>query len=291
MKILNHKLEDLPNLKYNTMIDYECDNCKKVYQKNRKIIFSNIKRGRKHLFCSKNCTDAFRRKPINLSPSNCLECGATFYKNTRFCSRICACKFANQKRWQNHIPKPKPRIKIDKPSIIYCVCDCEQCQKQIKRTKYQLSDKKNKNKLVFCSRSCRMTHQNLNNPKKYGCRKSKAETFLFNLIKTNFPHLEVRENDRTVLNSKLEIDIFIPEFKLAIELNGPVHYFPIYGENKLKKCQNNDLIKQQEIHNSGLSLIVIDISRLCSKKKTESFLSEYYQSIISPILNGCRGGS
>lgn len=185
--------------------------------------------------------------------------------------------------------KCKVKIEKIKTKKIKCICYCERCKKEILRSKTDLI--KNKNGLVFCSKSCRMTHQNLNNTKKYSCRKSKAETYLLNLIKNDFPTLYITENDRTILPSKLEIDLFIKDFNLAIELNGPVHYFPIYGEDRLRKCKNKDLLKQEEIHNLGLSLIVIDISRLSSKKKTKEFLFEYYQSTIKPILDGSGGGS
>ena len=154
------------------------------------------------------------------------------------------------------------------------------------KTKSDLSPKKNKNGFVFCSRSCRMTYQNLNNHKTYGCRRSRAEETLCNIIKSDFPNLTILENTRTILPSKLEIDIYIKERNLAIELNGPVHYFPIYGDKKLNRCQNNDTIKKQEMYKLNISLITMDISRLCSKKKTNQFLTEYYQSTIKPTLNG-----
>ncbi len=262
MKILSHKLEELPKLKYNTLITVECDYCHKSFQKERKIIGRNINRGSKHLFCNPKCLSEFR-KIAPKKQNNILK--VKFIRNKNF------------------------KVKVIQPFISKTVkykYNCVQCKKEILRTEYELSKKKNKNGLVFCSRSCRMTHQNLNNPKKYSCRKSKAEIYLFELIKRDFPNLIVLENDRTILKSKLEIDLFIPEFKLAIELNGPVHYLPIYGEDRLKKCQNRDLLKQQEIHQIGLALIAIDISRLNSKKKTQQFLDEYYISHIKPILNG-----
>jgi len=72
---------------------------------------------------------------------------------------------------------------------------------------------------------------------------------------------------------------------LAIELNGPVHFFPIYGEERLKKCQNRDILKQQEIQQKNINLLIIDISRINSKKQTQIFLNKYFIEIIKPILN------
>lgn len=114
--------------------------------------------------------------------------------------------------------------------------------------------------------------------------KSKPEIFLSNLIRSTFPELLFTENDRTILPSKLELDIYIPSMKLAIELNGPIHYFPIYGQEKLERCQNKDILKQKEIVDARLNLLVIDISRLNSKKKSEKFLTDYFESTIKPLL-------
>lgn len=288
MKILSHKIEELSSLKYNTLVTVECDFCHKHFQKLRKTIGINLKRGSKHLFCNGKCLAGFHHKQSSVS-CQCLRCGGIFERNRgniksskTFCSLKCSSEYNSKLRIKKGKPVKIPRVRHTQ---ITCICTCGQCNKEINRSRNDLSKSHNKNGLIFCSRSCRMTHQNLNNPKKYGCRKSKAETYLCNLIRTDFPNLTLTENDRTILKSKLEIDIFIKEFKLAIELNGPVHYFPIYGEDRLKKCQNRDLLKQQEICNLGLAMIIIDISRLNSKKRTEQFLNEYYASHIKPLIS------
>lgn len=283
MNILNHKLEDIPNLKYDTMIDCECDFCHKVFQKKRTVLMISIKRNDKHLFCSHKCYGAFHQNSQNM---NCLNCSKSITRTKSqirknvFCSRLCT-KLFNKK---NHPPKIKLPKLPKPPKLIKCICECEMCRSATTRTRRQLSIKYNKNGLVFCSRACRMRYQNLNNTKKYGCRRSKAETFLNNLIRLSFPNLVFTSNDRSVLPSKLELDIYFPSLKLAIELNGPVHYFPIYGENRLKTVQNKDIIKQKEIIDARINLLVIDISRLNSKKQTEKFLTEYFESHIKPLL-------
>jgi hypothetical protein len=181
---------------------------------------------------------------------------------------------------------------MNKKYIIQCISNCSYCKKEI--LKYKNEIKKSKHGILFCSKTCRMTYYNYNSKKTYGCRRSKAETFLNQLIKQSFPDLLVEENIRTILPSKLEIDIFIPQLKLAIELNGPIHYFPIFGQDRLKKCQNRDILKQEEINKLGLNLIVINISEITSKKKSEKFLTEYFYSIIEPIIREnlvAKGGS
>jgi len=107
---------------------------------------------------------------------------------------------------------------------------------------------------------------------------------LSGLIRRDFPSLKMIQNDRALLPSGLEIDIVIPHLKLAIELNGPVHYFPLFGDEKLSKIRSADILKQVEIQAAGYSLLVIDISAYGYFKKAKAMLSEYYVTHIQPLL-------
>ena len=135
----------------------------------------------------------------------------------------------------------------------------------------------------FCSRSC--SAQFNNRHKNLGAgRRSKAETYLSELIRHDFPSLKIIQNDRALLPSGLEVDIIIPRLKLAIELNGPIHYFPLFGDEKLAKIRAADILKQVEIQTAGYSLLVIDISAYGYFKKAKAMLNQYYVSHIRPLL-------
>lgn len=135
----------------------------------------------------------------------------------------------------------------------------------------------------FCTRSCAAKYNNRH--KNLGTtRRSKAEAYLCNLIRQDFLETEVIENDRNFLSSGLEIDIFIAHCKLAIELNGPIHYFPIYGESKFKKIQSADSQKQLELQSAGYKLIVINISDIGYFKEVRIILKDYYTTYIKPLL-------
>lgn len=136
----------------------------------------------------------------------------------------------------------------------------------------------------FCSRSCAAQYNNRN--KNLGAsRRSKAEDYLSSLILRDFPSLEIIQNERALLPSGLEVDIIIPRLRLAIELNGPVHYFPLFGNQKLVKIQAADILKQIEIQSIGYNLLVIDISAYGYFKKAKVMLDEYYSTHIKPLLN------
>jgi hypothetical protein len=104
------------------------------------------------------------------------------------------------------------------------------------------------------------------------------------IIRLVFPSLYIIKNDRVLLPSGLEVDILIPRLKLAIELNGPVHYFPLFGNQKLAKIQAADISKQIEIQSVGYNLLVIDISAYGYFKKVKAMLDEYYVSHVRPLL-------
>ena len=64
------------------------------------------------------------------------------------------------------------------------------------------------------------------------------EVYLEEQIRKNYSSLELLCNDKTTINS--ELDFYFPGLKLAIELNGILHFEPIYGDKKLDQIQNND---------------------------------------------------
>lgn len=94
-------------------------------------------------------------------------------------------------------------------------------------------------------------------------------------ITADFPGLYVIYNGKEVINS--ELDIYIPNLNLAIELNGIFHYEPIYGKEKLASIQNNDNRKFQACLELGIELMVIDSSGLTYFKENKAM--KYYNPI------------
>ena len=66
--------------------------------------------------------------------------------------------------------------------------------------------------------------------------KSFAETLLFRSLQEIYEGENILENIRpdnlrSEKNTPLELDLYIPELKIAIELQGPQHFREVYGEN------------------------------------------------------------
>jgi len=128
---------------------------------------------------------------------------------------------------------------------------CNQCQKEF----YKLPSQQIKFPNHFCSSSCAATYRNTH--KTHGTRISKLEKYLQEELIKLYDY-EFHFNRKDTINS--ELDIYIPELKLAFELNGVFHYEPIFGEEKLNQIQNNDGRKYQACIEKQIGLCIIDTS-------------------------------
>ena len=93
--------------------------------------------------------------------------------------------------------------------------------------------------------------------------RSKHETYLYNLVKLYCP--DALQNTRTIIHNR-ELDIYIPQLKLAIEFNG-IYYHSIengmdkdFHLNKSIECRNYNIrlihIYQFEDFNKQLALLI-----------------------------------
>lgn len=156
---------------------------------------------------------------------------------------------------------------------------CKNCNKIFLKHNNQIKRSLNH----FCSSSCSGTFTNANKIK--GTRVSKLEIFICEKLTTLFPLLEIHYNRKDTINS--ELDIYIPSFKLAIELNGIFHYEPIYGADQLSKIQNNDNRKIQACIERGIEFCIIDVSKIKYFKESTSLpILEIIENLIKNKLNG-----
>ena len=193
----------------------------------------------------------------------CFHCKTTFVRDKRFVTRarksdrnlFCslACVGKSQKK----------RLTVS----------CLQCAVSFEKSKYLCEKSPNH----FCSQSCSATYSNTH--KKYGIKRSKLEFWLEQQLTSLYPTLEFHFNRKDAINS--ELDIYIPAFKLAFELNGLFHYEPIFGPEKLTLTQNNDQRKFQACIEKGISLCVIDVSH---QKRFKESTSQPFLKIITDII-------
>jgi hypothetical protein len=179
-------------------------------------------------------------------------------KLIKFCSFMCKGKAANRSVTDN------------------CGFCGSLCTRQLKEYKGSKSGK------IFCNSSCAAKYNNTH--KVTGNRRSKIEIWIEQQLGILFPDLNILFNDKTAINS--ELDIYIPSLSLAFELNGIFHYEPIYGQKKLDQIQTNDNNKFYLCQRHNISLCIIDISKMIHFKplKAQKFL-DIISSIIYQNLN------
>lgn len=139
--------------------------------------------------------------------------------------------------------------------------------------------------ITFCSKSCAAIFNNAH--KTHHIRRSKLEKYIEQRIKEEFPSLRLICNSSEVVG--IELDFYFPTLQLAVELNGVVHYKPIYGEKKLERILNNDQVKSDGCKHKGIDLRVFDVSQEVGFNQRSK---EKFWGLISEIIEvkiGTRG--
>jgi hypothetical protein len=202
-------------------------------------------------------------------PCECGFCKKTFYQTKNVIQRaIKGTKVVNFCS-----PKCRHSNRIKKTKII-----CTQCNKQFDRRPLEIRPKNN-----FCSQRCSAKHYNAH--KTHGYRRSKLEKYLELKLTELYPNLEIKYNNTSAILA--ELDIYFPTLNFAVELNGPFHYEPIYGLEKLTKTQRNDKRKILACAENGIELCIIDVSKHRYFKEHSSLeILEYITNIVNTKLNG-----
>jgi very-short-patch-repair endonuclease len=110
---------------------------------------------------------------------------------------------------------------------------------------------------------------------------SKLEKFMFNKLLEDGYKVDFHK-EQSLLTTKLQIDLFLPTMNVAIEIDGPSHFLPVWGEDALQKNITYDQKKEGLILGKGLKLIRIKQTKDFSKSrstKTYSALKELLEHI------------
>lgn len=78
----------------------------------------------------------------------------------------------------------------------------------------------------------------------------------------------------------LEIDLYIPDLKTIIEVDGPSHFLPIWGEEKLQKQVNADLRKSGALLSKGYAVIRLKSLGKESLAKREEMLDSVLNEVV-----------
>ena len=107
---------------------------------------------------------------------------------------------------------------------------------------------------------------------------SKLELFLLEQLMQDGYKVEFHK-EQSLLNTKLQIDLFLPTLNIAIEVDGPSHSEPVWGSDALKRNKVYDNKKSGLILGKGLVLIRVKQNKDFSKSKARVIYSELKQYI------------
>lgn len=95
---------------------------------------------------------------------------------------------------------------------------------------------------------------------------SKLEKYLFNSLISDGYKVEFHK-EQVLSNTKLQIDLFVTSIETAIEIDGPSHFLPVWGEDSLKRNMSYDNKKEGLIIGKGWNLIRIKQTKDFSKSR------------------------
>jgi len=108
---------------------------------------------------------------------------------------------------------------------------------------------------------------------------SKIEKFL--LDKLTDGGYNILFHAKIIPQNDMEVDLYLPDLKTVIEIDGPTHFFPIWGETNLQKHVKSDSKKDGLILNSGMVMIRIKyLAKKFSKKHILLFQTDQDKAVL-----------
>jgi hypothetical protein len=109
-----------------------------------------------------------------------------------------------------------------------------------------------------------------------------SELILHWIVSALFHPAEVLRHSRPAFLNGLELDIFVPAFRLAIEYQGEQHYKPLShlgGAAQLEQVQKRDKMKLELCAANGIDLRLFTVA----DKLTEDYVAKRLADILPPI--------
>lgn len=194
---------------------------------------------------------------------DCAFCGTKVRKlqsqlqKRPFCNASCAGKF---------YAKTNPQSQSQQKGY-----PCAYCDKIIFRKPsdlYYRGDSYGKPKQNFCSKICLGNYlyfnkigihdpNHIHELSSGGGIRSQLEFHIEEKFLEYFPYISIYSNDR-IICAPYELDFYIPDLKLAIEINGIHHFKPIFGQEHLDLVQSHDKYKKEVCDKENIKLLIIE---------------------------------
>lgn len=95
---------------------------------------------------------------------------------------------------------------------------------------------------------------------------------------------------RSNIGGDYEVDIYLKDQQIAIEIDGPLHFLPLFGEEKLQKTIKQDAIKNGLLLSKGIHVVRIRYASKTSSQKAKRDLWKKLESVLKDIEMGKLSG-
>lgn len=113
---------------------------------------------------------------------------------------------------------------------------------------------------------------------------SKLEKFILNGLLANGYKVDFHK-EQLLSNTKLQLDIFLPQHNIAIEIDGPSHFEPVWGDDVLARNQDYDQKKTGLLVGKGIKLIRVKQEHGFSNTRSQILLDKVLFTIKSMITD------
>lgn len=244
-----------------------CTFCKKEC-----ITDENDLKRNKNYYCSWECYESKRNLGKTLVNLVCPICQQTFTQTLRningrkrkgYKQIFCSAKCSSESQRNDYSKEFSVK--------------CDHCSKDIIKTGRQLKLRK----LHFCNPRCKGSY--FAKLYAFGEKRSKLEEKVEYFLKQTYPTLEFSINNREILKG-LELDFYFPTLNFAIEINGPAHFTPIYGDDALLRTQRNDIIKKHLCKKKNIRLLEVTNTLTYNVDNSQEIFITYIKPIIDELL-------
>jgi very-short-patch-repair endonuclease len=108
---------------------------------------------------------------------------------------------------------------------------------------------------------------------------SKAEKFLYERL-TKEGYDVIIHKTGLIPGQKYEVDLFMPSMLIAIEIDGPQHFLPVYGEENLRRNIKYDSIKNGALLGRGMCVIRV---RYMLKHNSQSSNVRLFELVLNTV--------
>lgn len=108
---------------------------------------------------------------------------------------------------------------------------------------------------------------------------SKIEKFLLDKLQQN-GYTVLFHTKQLMAGTELELDFYFPALRVVLEIDGPAHFFPIWGEAALQKKIKSDTQKSGLILSQGMVLLRV---KYMSKNTSKLLTNRLYDQLIEQL--------